>query len=402
MLNWLLPSTGTRQLYRIVDAMLDTQILLSYAWRDINVIPRGTLPPHALVVALTPLLDDRAAGALLDLRGRGFDLVVIEVSPSSYLQEPKGELELLAVRLWRLRREALRDRFALRRHSGRRVGGRSISGGRPRGGERIPPVRQIGFRVGRALWPVLALAGVVVYAATKSERIPMLVLALGVAGLDPHGCGCSRTLVTVARLWVWSAWARPTRSSSASGPSRSTRGLPSLQLRSSPEPSLGSRLSNQAWLGKTQSRTSRRVIARRRRFPRHRNPGKRSAPGRRKEHTRGRARGRRHTRCGDAHGDRRRPCCAAGSRLMPGRRTVSKCECKNPRTGFPIAAGRVRDAPGHNGPESQGETERDHHAREAGGSGISFGDGPGRDRTCDLGIKSPLLYQLSYRPARPV
>ena len=28
-----------------------------------------------------------------------------------------------------------------------------------------------------------------------------------------------------------------------------------------------------------------------------------------------------------------------------------------------------------------------------------FRDGPGRDRTCDLGIKSPLLYQLSYRPA---
>ena len=27
-----------------------------------------------------------------------------------------------------------------------------------------------------------------------------------------------------------------------------------------------------------------------------------------------------------------------------------------------------------------------------------FVDGPGRDRTCDLGIKSPLLYQLSYRP----
>jgi hypothetical protein len=26
-------------------------------------------------------------------------------------------------------------------------------------------------------------------------------------------------------------------------------------------------------------------------------------------------------------------------------------------------------------------------------------DGPGRIRTCDLGIKSPLLYQLSYRPA---
>ena len=28
-----------------------------------------------------------------------------------------------------------------------------------------------------------------------------------------------------------------------------------------------------------------------------------------------------------------------------------------------------------------------------------FSGGPDRDRTCDLGIKSPLLYQLSYRPA---
>ena len=74
MLNWLLPATGPRQLYRIVDAMLDTQIILSYAWQDLVVVPRRTLPPQALVVALTPLLDDRAATALLDLRARGFDL----------------------------------------------------------------------------------------------------------------------------------------------------------------------------------------------------------------------------------------------------------------------------------------------------------------------------------------
>jgi len=111
LLNWLLPSTGTRQLYRIVEAMLDTQIALSYAWKDVDVIPRRTLPPHALVIALTPLLDDRSAKALLDVRGRGFDLVVIEVSPLPYLPAPRGELEVLATRLWRLRREAVRGRF---------------------------------------------------------------------------------------------------------------------------------------------------------------------------------------------------------------------------------------------------------------------------------------------------
>jgi uncharacterized protein (DUF58 family) len=111
ILNWLLPTTGAVQLYRIVDAMLDTQIVLSYAWRDIGTVPRRTLPPQALVIALTPLLDDRSEAALLDLRGRGFDLVVVEISPLSLLPEPRGEFGPLADRLWRLRRDAVRGRF---------------------------------------------------------------------------------------------------------------------------------------------------------------------------------------------------------------------------------------------------------------------------------------------------
>jgi uncharacterized protein (DUF58 family) len=111
MLNWLLPATGARQLYRIVDAMLDTQIILSYAWQDLVVVPRRTLPPQALVLALTPLLDDRAASALLDLRARGFDLIVIEISPLAFVVPKRGEIQDVAHRLWRLRRDAVRGRF---------------------------------------------------------------------------------------------------------------------------------------------------------------------------------------------------------------------------------------------------------------------------------------------------
>ena len=111
ILNWLLPTTGAVQLYRIVDAMLDTQIVLSYAWRDVTTVPRRTLPPQALVLALTPLLDDRSEAAMLDLRGRGFDLVVIEISPLGLLPQPQGEAGALADRVWRLRREAMRGRF---------------------------------------------------------------------------------------------------------------------------------------------------------------------------------------------------------------------------------------------------------------------------------------------------
>src|SRR5207253_2899316 len=58
-LNWLLPSTGVTQLYRIIDSLPDTQIVLNYAWKDLDVLPRRTLPPKAVVIALTPLLHDR-------------------------------------------------------------------------------------------------------------------------------------------------------------------------------------------------------------------------------------------------------------------------------------------------------------------------------------------------------
>jgi len=111
VLNWLRPGTGLVQRYRIVEALLNTEITLSYAWKEIDVLPRGTLPPKALVLALTPLLDDRAIGALLDLRARGFDLVIVEVSPLPYAETPPGELGELAFRLWKLRREGRRFQY---------------------------------------------------------------------------------------------------------------------------------------------------------------------------------------------------------------------------------------------------------------------------------------------------
>ena len=70
-----------------------------------------TLPPQALVIALTPLLDERAVGALLDLRARGFDLAVVEVSPVPFAAAGDDEADRLAHRLWLHTRAALRQRF---------------------------------------------------------------------------------------------------------------------------------------------------------------------------------------------------------------------------------------------------------------------------------------------------
>lgn len=112
VLNWLTASSGLVQLYRIVDSLLNAEIVLSYAWKDIGVIPSRTLPPRALVLALSPLLDERSVAALLDLRARGFDLAVFEVSPLPFTEPGGGQAEQLAYRLWQLRREGLRSRYA--------------------------------------------------------------------------------------------------------------------------------------------------------------------------------------------------------------------------------------------------------------------------------------------------
>ena len=111
VLRWLQPGTGLAQLYRMVDALLDTEIWLNYAWKGIDVVPARTLPPQALVIALTPLLDERSIRALLDLRARGFDLAVVETSPVPFVDPGPSEAEHIAYRLWVLRREALRSRY---------------------------------------------------------------------------------------------------------------------------------------------------------------------------------------------------------------------------------------------------------------------------------------------------
>lgn len=111
ILRWSLAGTGLVQLYRVLDSLIDTEVVLNFAWKDLDVLPARTLPPKALVIALTPLLDDRAVGALLDLRARGFDLAVIEVSPVPFTAEGSDEADRLAYRLWTHKRAALRHRF---------------------------------------------------------------------------------------------------------------------------------------------------------------------------------------------------------------------------------------------------------------------------------------------------
>ena len=111
ILRWLTPGMGVAQRYRIVDALLASEIVFNYAWKDVSIIPARTLPPQALVVAVTPLLDDRIVEALADLRARRYDLAIVEVSPAGFATPGASESDRLAYRLWLLRREEIRARY---------------------------------------------------------------------------------------------------------------------------------------------------------------------------------------------------------------------------------------------------------------------------------------------------
>ena len=97
-------------MYRIIDTMLGADS----GWSRGAVfgrLPRAALPPGALVVVFSPLLNQRFVEALRDMRERGFALLVVDVLNT----EPPRRLtfaNVMARRIWRMEQQAIR--FSLR------------------------------------------------------------------------------------------------------------------------------------------------------------------------------------------------------------------------------------------------------------------------------------------------
>jgi uncharacterized protein (DUF58 family) len=112
VLRWLAPDVGERQLYRIAEQLLWVRLDASFVDPDLTRVPRTALPPGALVVLFSPLLDRRAAEAARELRERGHPVVVVDVLTAEPRPAPRNRLGTPALRLWRL------DRMALHRELG--------------------------------------------------------------------------------------------------------------------------------------------------------------------------------------------------------------------------------------------------------------------------------------------
>jgi uncharacterized protein (DUF58 family) len=108
VVRWVRPGSGRIQLERLLDALLAVEVFFSYVTHDLALVPPRVLPPQALVIGLSPLVDPRFMKALGDLVARGFDVVLLSPSPVEVTRAALGRspMDELACRLWALEREA--------------------------------------------------------------------------------------------------------------------------------------------------------------------------------------------------------------------------------------------------------------------------------------------------------
>jgi uncharacterized protein (DUF58 family) len=100
--RWLGADIGQRQFYRVLDTVLGAGDESETTTGTLA--PRAAVPPGAIVVAFSTLLDTEFALALINLRKRGHVVVAVDVlqgSPFADRQDP------LVGRMWALQRSAM-------------------------------------------------------------------------------------------------------------------------------------------------------------------------------------------------------------------------------------------------------------------------------------------------------
>jgi uncharacterized protein (DUF58 family) len=100
--RWLGADIGRRQFYRVLDAVLSAGS--EFEVTTGTLAPRAAVPPGAIIIAFSTLLDTEFALALIDLRKRGHTVVAIDVLHGAPFEE---EQDPIITRMWALRRSAM-------------------------------------------------------------------------------------------------------------------------------------------------------------------------------------------------------------------------------------------------------------------------------------------------------
>ncbi|PJK18706.1 DUF58 domain-containing protein [Mycolicibacterium goodii] len=102
--RWLGPDIGRRQFYRVLDAILGAGN--GFEITTGTLAPRAAVPPGAIVVAFSTMLNTEFAFALIELSKHGHTVVAVDVLEGAPFDAP-DELDPLIPRLWALQRSAM-------------------------------------------------------------------------------------------------------------------------------------------------------------------------------------------------------------------------------------------------------------------------------------------------------
>lgn len=105
-LSWIGPGQGQRHFHRLVDLLMSNPGGWDRA-AHLTRLPRAALPPGALILVFSPLLDPRLVEALRDLRERGFSVLVVDVLNAAP-DFPGNRMSQLTTRIWRLEQQSIR------------------------------------------------------------------------------------------------------------------------------------------------------------------------------------------------------------------------------------------------------------------------------------------------------
>jgi uncharacterized protein (DUF58 family) len=105
-LVWISPGQGPRHQRRLLNLLIADAAHIGTP-ATLARLPRAALPPGALIVAITPLLDSRLVEAVRELRERGFAVLVLDVL-NDMPEHGSSTLSKLTARLWRLEQQAIR------------------------------------------------------------------------------------------------------------------------------------------------------------------------------------------------------------------------------------------------------------------------------------------------------
>jgi uncharacterized protein (DUF58 family) len=100
--RWLGADIGRRQFYRVLDAVLG--VGREFEVTTGTLAPRAAVPPGAIIIAFSTLLDTEFALALIDLRKRGHSVIAVDVLHAAPFAE---EQDPIITRMWALQRSAM-------------------------------------------------------------------------------------------------------------------------------------------------------------------------------------------------------------------------------------------------------------------------------------------------------